>query len=279
MAVTLAVLDTDSGFVHVLLKRAEALGWRSRRFEAPPRLDEFSAGRVNALVVDIAMFGPAGWDWLERVAQELPGMAVLVCTGRSTVAQRVRGLRIGADDWITKPCHPEEVVARVEAALRARMRVVGRREVEPLRAGELEIRPEQYQAFVAGRSADLTRREYELLEVLAKAQGRVLQREEIYRAVWGYTMAHGDRSVDVFVRKLRKKLEVVSPEFEYIHTHFGIGYRFDPRPRSVAGAPPAQTSSFDATALPTHEEPGSVDPAGGSEVPGRPARRLRAVSS
>lgn len=268
MAVTLAVLDTDTGFVQVLLKRAEALGWRCRRFEAPPRLDEFAAARVNALVVDVALFGPAAWEWLERVAEEVPGMAVLVCTERSTVAQRVRGLRLGADDWITKPCHPEEVVARVEAALRGRLRLLGRREEETIRAGELEIRPEQYQAFAHGRSADLTRREYELLEVLAKSSGRVLQREDIYRAVWGYTMAHGDRSVDVFVRKLRKKLESVSPDYEYIHTHFGIGYRFDPRPREplAAEAPGDQAHAT-----------GDQRPSAASDVP-RPAR-LRAVGS
>ena len=92
--------------------------------------------------------------------------------------------------------------------------------------GELEIRGDQFQAFVSGRSADLTRREFELLQVLAKARGTVLEREEIYRRVWGYEMAHGDRSVDVFVRKLRAKLQRCSPSWQYVHTHFGIGYRF-----------------------------------------------------
>ena len=95
-------------------------------------------------------------------------------------------------------------------------------------AGEVEIRADQFQAFVRGRSVDLTRREFELLQLLAQAQGKVLQREEIYQAVWGYAMAHGDRSVDVFVRKVRLKLETASPDWSYIHTHFGVGYRFQP---------------------------------------------------
>jgi DNA-binding response OmpR family regulator len=95
-------------------------------------------------------------------------------------------------------------------------------------AGELEIRADQFQAFVGGHSLDLTRREFELLQLLADARGTVLQREEIYQRVWGYAMAHGDRSVDVFVRKLRQKLETTSRGWRYIHTHFGIGYRFDP---------------------------------------------------
>jgi len=95
-------------------------------------------------------------------------------------------------------------------------------------AGELEIRRDQFQAFAAGRNADLTRREFELIGLLSDLGGRVIPREEIYERVWGYAMVHGDRSVDVFVRKLRQKLEKVSPDWRYIHTHFGIGYRFDP---------------------------------------------------
>ena len=98
----------------------------------------------------------------------------------------------------------------------------------PLVAGELEIRADQFQAFARGRSVDLTRREFEVLQLLAQAEGKVLQREEIYQAVWGYAMAHGDRSVDVFIRKVRQKLEKASPDWNYIHTHFGVGYRFQP---------------------------------------------------
>ena len=224
----IAILDSDSGFVQVLVKRAGDLGWQYRRLEAPPPIEEFVSMRVNALVVDLALLGPGAWEFLERVSAALPGMGVVVCTGRSSVSQRVRGLRAGADDWVTKPCHPEEVLARVEAVVRRRKRSSERFESGPLVAGELEIRSDQFQAFVGGRSVDLTRREFELLELLAQAEGKVLQREEIYQAVWGYAMAHGDRSVDVFVRKVRQKLESASPDWSYIHTHFGVGYRFQP---------------------------------------------------
>ncbi len=161
----------------------------------------------------------------------MPGLGVVVCTGRSTVAQRVRGLRMGADDWVTKPCHPEEVLARVEAVVRRRKQASGRGEEAPVQAGDLEIRADQFQAFSGGRSVDLTRREFEVLQLLAHAEGKVLQREEIYQQVWGYAMAHGDRSVDVFIRKVRQKLEGASPGWQYIHTHFGVGYRFDPELR------------------------------------------------
>ncbi len=203
--------------------------------------------RVNALVVDLAMLGSSGWDFLERLCTAMPGLGLVVCTGRSSVAQRVRGLRMGADDWVTKPCHPQEVIARVEAVVRRRKVAGGRGEEPPLSAGELEIRPDQFQAFAAGRSADLTRREFEVLRLLADAEGRVLQREEIYQQVWGYAMAHGDRSVDVFIRKVRQKLEDASPQWKYLHTHFGVGYRFDPELRI-----PADLGSYHGRA---HEAP------------------------
>ena len=227
----LAILDSDSGFVRVLVKRAGDLGWQLRRLEAAPRPEEFIAMRVNALVVDPALLGPGASEFLERVSNTLPGLGIVVCTGRSSVSQRVRGLRMGADDWVTKPCHPEEVLARVEAVVRRRKRASARVDTGPLVAGDLEIRADQFQAYVRGTTIDLTRREFEVLQLLAQANGKVLQREEIYQAVWGYAMAHGDRSVDVFIRKVRLKLEQSSTDWSYIHTNFGVGYRFEPERR------------------------------------------------
>src|SRR3954463_13753942 len=234
-----AVLDRDSGFVQVLSKRLERLGWEDRVIGSAVPSDTVVAMRLSAVVVDLAVIGPQGWSWLERLCAELPGLGVVVVTGQSTVAQRVRGLRLGADDWISKPCHPEEVIARVEAVVRRRRRSEGRGEATPVQAGEVEIRSDQFQAFVSDRSIDLTRREFELIELLASAEGRVLEREEIYQRVWGYAMARGDRSVDVFVRKLRQKLEKASPQWRYIHTHFGIGYRFAAEPAEGADSLPA----------------------------------------
>lgn len=223
----LCLIDTDSGFVRVLEKRLEAAGWERRIFAAPPRIEELVAIRIDALLVDVIQLGPRAWEFLEQACGALPDVGVVVCTERSSVRQRVRGLNLGADDWITKPCHPEEVVARLEAVVRRRKRRQVRKDVGPLVVGELEIRPDQYQAFVGGRSAELTKREFELIQLLAEARGRVAERREIYQRVWGYTMARGDRSVDVFVRKVRKKLERLSPGWSYIHTHFGIGYRLE----------------------------------------------------
>jgi two-component system response regulator RegX3 len=221
-----AVIDGDSGFVQVLTKRLDRLGWEHRVLTGPLPADRLVAMRLGALVVDLALLGQHAWEYLERVTTELPALPIIVCTGRSTVAQRVRGLRLGADDWVTKPFHPEELIARLEAVARRRRQADGPDAVEPVVAGEIEVRPDQFQAFAHGRSIDLTRREFELIALLSAAGGRVLEREEIYQRVWGYTMAHGDRSVDVFVRKLRSKLQQASPAWNYIHTHFGVGYRF-----------------------------------------------------
>jgi DNA-binding response OmpR family regulator len=222
----IAVLDRDSGFIQVLSKRLDRLAWEHRVLASPVPADAVVSMRLSALVVDLAVLGPQAWSWLERLCDALPELGIVVCTGPSTVAQRVRGLRLGADDWITKPCHPEEVIARVQSVVRRRRRSASRAEVKPIVAGEVEIRSDRFQAFVGEHSIDLTRREFELIELLAAAEGRVLEREEIYSRLWGYTMVRGDRSVDVFVRKLRQKLEKASPQWRYIHTHFGIGYRF-----------------------------------------------------
>ncbi|MEA2230685.1 MAG: hypothetical protein QOD83_501 [Solirubrobacteraceae bacterium] len=262
-----AVADGDTGFVQVLTKRLDRLGWEHRVLAGAVPIDRLVSMRLGAYVLDLAILGPHAWEYLERVTRELPSLPLIVCTGQSTVAQRVRGLRIGADDWVTKPCHPEELIARVEAVARRRRQAEGVAAAEAVVAGEIEVRPDQFQAFAQGKSVDLTRREFELIQLLAAAGGRVLEREEIYQRVWGYTMAHGDRSVDVFVRKLRSKLQRASPDWNYIHTHFGVGYRFAAErageergvedaagavgapPRPMTSAPPQPPESLHVRAL------------------------------
>jgi DNA-binding response OmpR family regulator len=243
----LAVIDSDTGFLQVLAKRLDDAGWQHQVLSAPVPLDSLVALRVNAVVVDLAVLGQQAWSYLEALCEQLPHLPVIVCSGPSTVAQRVRALRLGADDWLGKPCHPEELIARVEAVVRRRRRSDARVESSAVVVGEIEIRADRFQAFGGGVSADLTRREFELIALLAEAEGQVLPREDIYQRVWGYAMAHGDRSVDVFVRKLRTKLERVSPGWRYIHTHFGIGYRFAaelvdvppvPEPAAQLSSPP-----------------------------------------
>jgi DNA-binding response OmpR family regulator len=224
----LAVIDRDSGLTQVLSKRLDALGCEHRHLTVPIGSEGLVAMRLNALVVDLAILGPSGWEYLAQVCARMPGLAVVVCTGPSSVAQRVRGLRLGADAWITKPCHPEELIGVIEAAVR-RHRRAEMPTIEPgFRLGEITVCPDLHQAYVGEVSLELTAREFEILQLLSGVD-RVLQREEIYERVWGYAMARGDRSVDVFVVKLRQKLRAGSPTWNYIHTHFGVGYRCAPQ--------------------------------------------------
>src|SRR4051794_26169137 len=96
--VRLAVIDDDSGFLHVLTRRLDAMGWQHRVHAGSIPPDEMVAMRVNAVVVDLTVLGPEVWEYLHGLCTALPGLGVVVCTGQSTVAQRVRGLRLGADD-------------------------------------------------------------------------------------------------------------------------------------------------------------------------------------
>jgi DNA-binding response OmpR family regulator len=226
-AVRAALVDDDSGLLTVLDRRLDALGWEREVLSYAAGPEQIAALRVHVLIVNPAL---TGLDYIERISSSLPGLALIVCSGPAPVAERVRALRGGADDWVTKPCHPEELLARVHAVLRRRRAGEVSTRDEVLAAAELTIRPDRFDAFVGERSASLSRKEFELLHQLALAEGRVLEREQVYQSVWGYTMVRGDRSVDVFVRKVRQKLELISPGWRYLHTHFGVGYRFAAEP-------------------------------------------------
>jgi DNA-binding response OmpR family regulator len=250
--IRVALIDDDSGMLTVLERRFEALRWEWEVVSYPAGPDQLAGLRLHALVVNPAL---TGLDYIERIAIALPGLALVAVASPAPTAERVRALRGGADDWVAKPCHPEELVARIEAILRRRRAGEVSADDVIMTVGELTIRPDRFDAYAGEQAATLSRKEYELLYQLAAAEGRVLEREEIYQRVWGYTMVRGDRSVDVFVRKLRTKLERLSPEWRYVHTHFGVGYRFAaeradgttpppvaPAPASPALEPPARTA-------------------------------------
>jgi DNA-binding response OmpR family regulator len=227
--IRVAILDRDSGFLVVLANRLQRVGWKHEILPARVSAKTLVSMQADALIVDLAILGARRWKWLSRMCERRPDVRVVVCTGSSTVAERVCGLRLGADDWLSKPCHPEELIARVEVVTSHRRRPRSR-SLEPVTVGEVEIRPDQYQAFVRGRSLRLTRREYQLIELFSRAGGEVLAREDIYEHLWGAEMLGNERSVDVFVHKLRRKLESASPRWRYIHTHFGVGYRLAGEP-------------------------------------------------
>jgi DNA-binding response OmpR family regulator len=223
--VRIVLVDDDTGLLTLLTRRLEALRWAHEVMTYAPGPDQLAAMRAHAMVLNPAL---SGMDYIERIGNAMPSLAMLVIADPAPVADRVRALRTGADDWVTKPCHPEELIARIQAIMRRRR--VGEMPLDdqPIVAGELTVRPDRFDAYVGDEAAGLSRKEYELLRQLAAADGRVLEREVIYQRVWGYAMVRGDRSVDVFVRKLRNKLEPISPNWRYVHTHFGVGYRFAP---------------------------------------------------
>jgi DNA-binding response OmpR family regulator len=232
----IALLDGDSGFVGALANRLGRVGWAYQTLSAPIATDAVLELSLDALVVDLAMLGPEAWDWLGSLCKARAGFAIVVCTRSSTLAERVRALRLGADDWLGKPCHPEELIARIEAVVR-QLRRWSTVDSGSVRVGEVEIRTDQYQAFADGRSLNLTRRELQMLLLMAQSAGQVLEREVVYERLWGYKMLRDERSVDVLVYKLRRKLDAGSPRWRYIHTHAGIGYSFAPEPIAPSEIP------------------------------------------
>jgi DNA-binding response OmpR family regulator len=218
-----AIMDRDSGFLAVLSNRLVRLEWKPRMLSFNAKAATVARRELDVLILDVASLGERRWDWLESLCEREPSFGIIICTGASTAEDRVRALRIGVDDWLGKPCHAEELIARVESIAAAR-REAEPRNLDPVTIGEVEIRPDLYQAFVGGDSLELTRREFQLIELLADASGQIIEREAIYERLWGYEMARNDRSVDVFVHKLRRKLRSASPAWRYIHTELRVGY-------------------------------------------------------
>src|SRR3954452_21875924 len=227
-----ALIGADRAFVQVVVNRVQRLGWQAIAHESAPTMHDLLGERLSAIVVDPDALDEDVFGFIEQIGKLAPELALVVVSDHSTARDRVRALHLGADDWMTKPCHPDEVAARIEAVLRRGRRATSRLMTAPSMSGELEIDLSRFQVYVGDTSLDFTRREFEVLRLLAGAVAKVLTREEIYEQVWGYRMAHGDRSVDVFVRKVRQKLEKASPTWTYIHTHFGLGYRFEPTARA-----------------------------------------------
>ncbi len=233
----IATIDRDSAFLRALAKHIEQFEWNLIAYPGPVGAEALLGGHPHAVLLDVALLGPR-WDgWIARQAAELPQLGIIVCTAGSTVRQRVRGLWAGADDWIDKPCDVDEVAARVLAIVRAQRVQLPGGVPAPLRGAELEVRPGLFDAFVAGNPAGLTRREFDVLLCLASHHGQVLDRRQLYLEVWGFTMVSGDRSVDTFIRKIRAKLLRISPGWRYIHTHKGLGYRFQGEPAKRARRP------------------------------------------
>ena len=194
----------------------------------------FRQHRPDLVVIDLMLPQIDGWRVTEQLRSEDPLVPVIIMSARASEHDRVHGLAIGADDYVTKPFSMKERMARIQAHLRRAeaARTPGGRPV--LEADGLRIDPDQVQAFADDVSLALTPREFEVLYTLARRAGAPVKRPRLYREVWGYEMTPGDRSVDVFVRKLRQKLQRAVPDRAIISTHYGVGYRFEPELRLAA---------------------------------------------
>jgi len=183
----------------------------------------------DVCVLDLMLPGVDGWRLIETARSEGIGTPILVVSARGTEHDRVHALEIGADDYLVKPFSMKELVARVKAAVRRGVRAQDAPRGDAIEIEELRIDPREVQAFVAGDSADLTPTEFKLLYTLALEQGRVVTRDELLQRIWGRRQTHRDRTVDVFVRRLRDKIDKRAPQHTFIQTRYGVGYKLDPQ--------------------------------------------------
>jgi two-component system alkaline phosphatase synthesis response regulator PhoP len=187
--------------------------------------------RPDVCVLDLMLPGVDGWRVIEEARDEGIGTPIVVVSARGTEHDRVHALELGADDYLVKPFSMRELVARVGAAARRGTRAQDTRRGEELVIEELRLDPRNVQAYVDGASAELTPTEFRLVYALALEQGRVLTRDELLQRVWGRRASHRDRTVDVFVRKLREKIDRPAPRHTFLQTRYGVGYKLDPVPK------------------------------------------------
>ena len=183
----------------------------------------------DVCVLDLMLPGIDGWRLIEAARSEGIGTPILVVSARGTEYDRVHALEIGADDYLVKPFSMKELVARVKAAVRRGVRAQDTPRGDAIEIEELRIDPREVQAFVAGSSAELTPTEFKLLYTLALERGRVVTRDELLQRIWGRRQTHRDRTVDVFVRRLRDKIDKRAPDHTFIQTRYGVGYKLDPQ--------------------------------------------------
>jgi len=188
--------------------------------------------RPDVCVLDLMLPGRDGWNVIETARAEGIGTPIIVVSARGTEHDRVHALEIGADDYLVKPFSMAELVARVKAAARRGTRAERIDRGEPIDIEELHINPREVQAYVDGENAGLTPTEFRLLYVLALDRGRVVTRDELLQRIWGRREGHRDRTVDVFVRKLRDKVDRRAARHTFIQTRYGVGYALEPVPKS-----------------------------------------------
>jgi len=188
-------------------------------------LERFEEMTPDLVILDVMMPRMDGLETCRRLRARSP-VPIIMLTAKSEELDKVLGLELGADDYITKPFSVREFRSRVKAALRRSRMAPANRAQEPLQRGELRIDPEKRLVTLAGRAVQTTFVEFEILATLAHSPGRVYSRDALLARVWGDSAYRDPRTVDVHIRHLREKLEADPKSPEYIFTVRGAGYRF-----------------------------------------------------
>lgn len=188
-------------------------------------LEAFGARAYDGVILDLNLPGLAGEVVCRRI-RDVSDVPIIMLTAKGAEEERIAGLDLGADDYLVKPFSPRELVARLRALLRR-----AKAETEPQRSkveyGPLEIDLAGHKVFVDGEEADLTASEYKLLTTLSRYPGRVYSRMELVEKVLGYDFEGYERAIDSHIKNLRAKLGDDPKEPRFIHTVFGVGYRFE----------------------------------------------------
>jgi DNA-binding response OmpR family regulator len=223
MSARILVIEDEPGIVDFLER-----GLRSHGFEVESAADGIIgteralSAPVDLVVLDLMLPGRSGHEVLAQLRDAKPGLPVIILTARGEVEDRVAGLDAGAIDYLTKPFSLSELAARV----RAQLRVVAQAPTTALRGGDVEVDLITREVHRAGALVRLSTTEFELLTYLMRNRGRVLSREQILRAVWGYDYDPQTNVVDVYIGYLRRKLRGHG-EGDPIVTVRSVGYRFD----------------------------------------------------
>ncbi len=193
--------------------------------DGPSGLARALAEKFDLIVLDVMLPGKNGFEVCRELRQQGRDVAVLMLTAKTQVVDRVVGLKLGADDYLTKPFHPAELVARVEALLR-RVKSDNLAPVRSFAFGNVEVDFEKGDVKKNGTAVSLAGKELQLLQYLVERRGKVVSRKDLLENVWEYQSAVSSRTIDVHVAWLRQKLEDNPQNPRHIFTVRGVGYRF-----------------------------------------------------
>ena len=220
----LLVVDDEKPIADILKFTLEKEGYQVVcAYDGEEALQAVQQEQPDLILLDVMLPGRDGME-VCRVVRQSHDMPIIMLTARDSELDKVLGLELGADDYVTKPFSSRELVARVKAHLRRNQPRPDDQESRLLRIHELEIDLNSYTVVKAGELLELTHREFELLEYLARHQGQVLTREHLLQSVWGYDYFGDVRTVDVTIRRLREKIEDDPSQPRYIITRRGLGY-------------------------------------------------------